>query len=437
MFQPDILIIGAGAAGLMAARHLTRAGRRVLVLEARNRPGGRVHTFSDASFSGPTEAGAEFLHGEVALTQELLQAAATPLHDTAGLTYEVEQGRVKTADTFLDDMPLLLEKLHALPHDLPLAEFLTRYFPAEEYRDLRDTVTRFAEGYDAADASRASAFALREEWSGGSAEDSPRPQGGYGPLLDRLAREVEAGGGLIQLSTRVEQIRWQRGSVQLHCDQNRSYTAPLAILTVPLGVLQAEPGVPGHLPFVPELPRHRRAASALGFGPVIKILLEFKGAFWEGNPAVGHPMPELSFLFSDAAVPTWWTQLPDPRPLLTGWVAGPAADQLRSAPDEALLTQALESLGYIFATSPEFLRAQLRAWRIANWGADPLARGAYAYATVDSAAARAVLTEPVENTLFFAGEGLYEGPAMGTVEAALASGQDAAERVLAHGHSLA
>ncbi|UOQ52330.1 flavin monoamine oxidase family protein [Hymenobacter cellulosivorans] len=432
MTTPEIIIIGAGAAGLLAARELAQAGRRVLVLEARNRIGGRIHTFTEDGFSGPTEAGAEFLHGEVALTQQLLEATNTASHDTEGTTYEVRQGQVSTAENFLADMPLLLERLHQLPHDLPLAEFLTQYFPGDEHQALRSMVISFAEGYDAADARRASAFALREEWSGGGAEDSPRPAGGYGPLLDHLAGEVRAAGGVIQLATIVQTIQWQHGQVTVICDQNRHYQAPRLLLTLPLGVLQAAPDMPGHVAFVPELPAaQRQAVAALGFGPVIKILLEFRTAFWAQESAeASHAMPELEFLFSDAPVPTWWSQLPDPRPLLTGWLAGPAADQLRHAPDSEVLAQSLNSLAYLLGTSPTFLRDQLVAQRVVNWGADPFARGAYAYATVASAAALQVLAVPVEETLFFAGEGLYSGPAMGTVEAAFSSGQQVARRLL-------
>ncbi|TGE23900.1 hypothetical protein E5K00_01405 [Hymenobacter aquaticus] len=266
---------------------------------------------------------------------------------------------------------------------------------------------------------------------GGGAEDSPRPVGGYGPLLAYLARQVQDAGGRIQLSTVVETIRWQRGQVEIRCDHNRRYSAPQALVTVPLGVLQAEAGTLGYVAFVPEIPERRAAAQALGFGPVVKVLLEFEWPFWEQeSKELHHAMPALGFLFSDAAVPTWWSQLPDPRALLTGWVAGPAAARLRATPDEDVLTQALESLAYLFGTSTAWLRPQLVAHRVVNWGADPFARGAYAYATVGSAGARRVLSEPLADTVFFAGEGLYEGPAMGTVEAALASADAVARQLL-------
>jgi monoamine oxidase len=194
---------------------------------------------------------------------------------------------------------------------------------------------------------------------------------------------------------------------------------------VPLGVWQCPAGQPGHLGLVPELPAHRAAAAQLGFGTVIKVQLEFAQAIWQAR------LPELEFLLSNAPVPTWWTQLPAARPLLTGWLAGPAALRLHAATDEDLLTLALDSLAGLLAVSPAALRLALRASYVRNWGAEPYTYGAYSYPTVGAAAARAALAMPVAGTLFFAGEGVYEGPAAGTVEAGLVSGQVAAQAMLA------
>ncbi|WP_139920836.1 NAD(P)/FAD-dependent oxidoreductase [Hymenobacter sp. DG01] len=431
MSEPDILIIGGGAAGLLAARTLARAGRRVLLLEARNRLGGRIDTSPEGGFSQPVEGGAEFLHGDVPLTRQLLAEAGIVCHDTAGTTYEVEAGRARPAESFFDDMPLLLEKLRELPHDVVLNSFLARYFPEPEHRTMREQVRRFAEGYDAADASRASTFALRDEWSGNGAEDSPRPEGGYGRLVEWLAQDAQAAGVTVQLNTQVTELHWQPGQVRVRCADGQVLQASQVLLTVPLGVLQAQPGEAGYLHLKPDLPQHREAARALGFGPVIKVLLEFDAPIWEqAAPQLAQPLPNLDFLFSDAAIPTWWSQFPDPRPILTGWLAGPAAHRRRHAPDAELLAEALDSVAYLLDTTPEFLREHLRAHRIVNWAADPLARGAYSYSALHATAHRAALATPVAGTLFIAGEGVYQGPYIGTVEAALVSGATAARQLL-------
>ncbi|MCA8829495.1 flavin monoamine oxidase family protein [Hymenobacter pini] len=432
MMTIDVLIIGAGGAGLLAARNLAQAGRHVTILEARSRPGGRICTLGlEAGFSAPTEAGAEFLHGNVPLTRELLTAYGIRWYDTAGTTYEVAAGQAQQAEVFLKDMPLLLERLHQLPHDMPLAEFLTEYFPGPEYAELRRQATAFAEGYDAADARRVSSLALRDEWSGNGAEDSPRPEGGYAGLVQGLTRELEAAGAQLVLGAQVARIEWQPGQVIVRCQDGRVFQAPQLLLTVPLGVWQAPAGQPGHLPIHPDLPEHHAAAQALGFGPVIKYLLEFDAPIWEQLSAdVVQPLPEVGFLFSDAAVPTWWSQQPRSQPLLTGWLAGPAAAHRQHYSPAELLTEALGSLAYLLQTTPAHLRQHLKAHQVLNWGTDPLALGAYSYPTLNAAQFRATLSTPVAGTLFIAGEAVYTGPYSGTVEAALVTGAAAAQQIL-------
>jgi monoamine oxidase len=416
---------------LLAARTLARAGRTVAVLEARSRCGGRIHTFTGAGFSAPTEAGAEFLHGDVPLTRGLLAEAERASIPTTGTTYQVVQGETRESEDFIESLPELLEKLHALTEDMPLADFLSQHFGAETYAPLREQVTRFAEGYDAADATRASALALRDELSGGGFDDSPHPEGTYGELIERLATQLQQAGGQLHLNTPIQEIRWQPGQVEVQAADGRVFQARQVVVTVPLGIWQAAADSASYLRITPDLPEHRAAAAQLGFGAVIKILLEFKDVIWQQSSAdLTQPKPDLSFLFSDAPFPTWWSQLPDPRPLLTGWLAGPAATRHQHTPDEVVLTQALDSLASLLGTSSAYLRSQLQAHRVVNWAADPYALGAYAYTAVGAAANRAALATPVAETLFVAGEGVYDGPYIGTVEAALVSGAEVAQRVL-------
>lgn len=421
----QVLIIGAGAAGLLAARELAAAGQQVLLVEARERVGGRVHTVAPAGFGQPIEAGAEFLHGPVPLTRALLAEAGIACHTADGQTYMVQAGQVQADHDFFDQLPLLLAKLATLAHDMPLADFLHQEFAGDAHAQLRTMATQFAEGYDAADARRVSAWALREEWAQDEADASERPVGGYGPLLAWLAAQAQAAGAVLHLSTPVRQITWQPGQVRVLASNGAEYQATQLLCTVPLGVWQRQPGQPGYLPISPDLPAHRAAARQLGFGPVIKVVLEFASPFWLAR------LPELEFMLSDEPVPTWWSQLPDAPAQLTGWVAGPAAHRLHELTDEALLLLALESLARLLATPLAELRAQLSAHHVANWSTDPYAYGAYSYPTVGAPTARAALAAPVADTLFFAGEAVYEGPAAGTVEAALVSGQLAARTMLA------
>jgi monoamine oxidase len=146
---------------------------------------------------------------------------------------------------------------------------------------------------------------------------------------------------------------------------------------------------------------------------VIKFLFEFRKPVWEGT------LQNAGFIFSDALVPTWWTQLPSAYPLLSGWLSGPAT--LTAPRGDKLADMALQSLAYLFRTSPETIMSELRALEIVDWSRDPFSFGAYAYKTPYTAAALDLLTTPVYDTIYFAGEAFNVGSEMGTVEAALQS----------------
>ncbi len=424
-YQTPILIIGAGAAGLLAAYELAAAGQQVVVVEARERVGGRVHTLQPVGFKRAIEAGAEFLHGEAPVTRALLLEAGIDWQVATGRTYMLEQGIVQPDTAFFEELPLLLEKMAHLTEDMPLATLLAQEFAGDEYARLRAMATQFAEGYDAADIRRVSAWALREEWATDGVDESLRPVGGYGPLLDWLAARVQAAGVALHLATTITELAWQEGQVRAVTGTGAVYEAGQVLCTVPLGIWQRNNDEAGHLRFIPELTAHRAAAKQLGFGSVIKVALEFDTPFWQER------LPELEFLLSDAPIPTWWCQLPDMPTQLTGWLAGPAAHQLHAASNDMVLALALESLASVLAVSPATVYAHLRGSYVRNWAAEPHTYGAYSYPTVGALAARATLATPVANTLFFAGEAVYEGPAAGTVEAALVSGQLAARTMLA------
>jgi monoamine oxidase len=202
--------------------------------------------------------------------------------------------------------------------------------------------------------------------------------------------------------------------VTVRCDDGARHACDAALLTVPLPLLADIT--------LPAAARAKAAAAAdIGYGSVVKILLRFSTRFW----------PErMSFLFSDAAIPTWWTQYPAPYPLLTGWLAGPRAEKI-DLDANALVETALASLAEIFTSSPERLRRDLVAACALDWGTDRFSRGGYSYATPRTRQAQALLKSPDGGAVFFAGEALYAGQDIGTVEAALSSGLDGARAILA------
>lgn len=428
----DVLIVGAGAAGLMAAYKLSAAGQGIIVLEARGRLGGRIHTLKNELFFKEAEQGAEFIHGDLPVTLDLLKTAGIEVIQATGDMWRFADGEFETDSGGTPNWAVLMERLDSLKEDCSIDEFLQRDFAGDEYAELRNSVRRFVAGYDSADPENASAFALRKEWRSEDDDAQHRVKGGYSTLINFLADECKAKRGEIYLSSAVTDIYHEPHGVQAIVAGGDVYYAHRLVIALPLGVLKATSGE-GSIKFHPLLPQHANAFRDIGFGSIIKLLLEFDSLFWEGEDIArlsGKDPQQMGFILSDEAIPTWWTQNPQRSPVLTGWLGGrPAAEKL-NATDEELLELALQSLANIFKKSKEELRDKLVAFNCANWTADPFTRGSYAYDMVPSANARKTLNEPVDNTLFFAGEYLYDGPAMGTVEAALTSGKETARRII-------
>ena len=416
-----VLVVGAGAAGLMAACELARAGKRVNVLEARDRCGGRIYPLPADQFGYPAEGGAEFVHGAAGVTRTLMRDAALSLSPRGGARWSTRTGALLPAESSPPEADRFYRALRQVAADLPVADFLDRHFADRRYDELRRWVLRTVEGYDAADPRRFSTLALREEWLARDDGEHGRIAEGYGALIDHLAADSRRHGAVIRLGAAVTAIEEARGQVAARCRDGAVFAADAVILTVPVPLLS-------QIALPPEARGRAAAAADIGFGNVVKILLRFARNWWadldDGNFA------DLSFLLSNARIPTWWTQYPAEHPVLTGWFAGPKADGVSSLAEAELVEMGLASLAEIFGPPRNCLERDLVAARAINWGNDPFARGAYSYATPRTRAALSVLKRPAGDGILFCGEALYAGPDMGTVEAALASGQETAHMIL-------
>jgi len=433
MDQEHIIIIGAGASGLIAGRMLSRAGKKVTILEARSRPGGRIYTLVYGPFSNPVEAGAEFIHGRLPITFELLQEAKIKPEKVKGNMISVVNGRLKDNHAFSENDALFKRELKSLVEDIPVDLFLDTHFPGEKHAAFRKEIRGFVEGYDAADASRASTFALRDEWLTDDDKEQFRIPGGYNRLVSFLVKECEKNGAKIHYSSTVRNIDWVNGHVTVTTEQGTVYEGMKSVVTLPLGVLVPPGGGASSITFTPAVSDHMETFRKLGYGTVIKTALEFESRFWAGKEIeerTGIRMENTAFIFSDESVPAWWDQRSPDSTLLTGWMAGPRAMERKYADDETILAEAISSLANIFREEPRYLTNRLKMWKVVNWGSDPLSMGAYSYSTVNSLKSIHFLQKPAGNTIFFAGEALYTGTARATVEAALESGIHAAGSIL-------
>lgn len=395
-----ILVIGAGASGLMAARTLAHSGVPVHVLEARSRLGGRIHTLS-SGFSYPVENGAEWVHGDLPLTLGLLSEAGISAVPAAGRFYRYTNGVWGGGDRF--DLDAVISQMSSLPVDMPLSEFLSTHVADAA---LAGQVRGFAEGYDLADVSSVSTLALAHEW-GKDEGAQHRVAGGYSGMIDFMASSVP-----VTLGAVVREIHWSPGSVRVVLASGEAFVGSGVVITVPLAVLPS-------ISFFPALTTYTDASYHLGYGTVTKVLIEFTTPFWSAA------VPAPGFIVSDMALPTWWTQ-PGAPTLMTGWYTGTRARALGNPPD--VLSLGLSSLSSMYGVDAASL---VLFSRVDDWGSDPFSLGAYSYPMVGEQPFRALLNTPVADTVYFAGEGLYDGEGTpGTVEAALESGMRTAERLL-------
>jgi monoamine oxidase len=428
----DVVVLGAGAAGLAAAATLADAGREVVVLEARDRIGGRVWTRREPGLPAPLELGAEFIHGRAAPTFELLARAGTAAVDATDSHREARNGRLVPIEDAYAGIARLLAPARGRRGDIAFADYLARRPRVPER--LRTLATTMVEGFDAADPARISVHAVAEEWAGEAGMDAPqfRPAGGYAPLLDVLAADLRRPHASVRLACDVRTIRWRRGRVAVDYD---SPTGPgllharHAVVALPLGVLACPPPADGAVRFDPPLSAKARAMDGLATGPVEKLVLQFREAFWE-TVEHGRYRDVAFWHVPGAPFPTFWTALPMRAPLVTAWAGGPRALALARVSPAERLRLALETIDRIFGgrvRSAELLTAH---WSH-DWQQDTRSRGAYSYVCVGGARARAVLAAPLERTLWFAGEAADTSGEAGTVAGALASGVRAARELLA------
>jgi monoamine oxidase len=408
-------------------------------LEARARLGGRIFPLPAATFGYPAEAGAEYIHGAAPLTRTLLAEAGLSVVPVSGRRWGLLDGKWVPREAAPHE-DRFLAAMQALDADLPVAAFVERHFNGPEYSALRQIVSREVQGYNNADPRCFSTFALRAQWLDPDAERQERVVGGYGAVVDFLARQVRARGGAIHLNSEVTAVEIDGRRVIARTRNGHSFDGVAAILTPPLPVLRTL-ALPSPLGA-----RVAAADAAIGFGKVVKLHLRFRQRWWiESFPARAAATPtlrarnfesqidfsDLGFVFgAHVPVPVWWTQYPAEHAVLTGWTSAYKVEEAGARTRDQWLALGLGSLAALFDCGPERLASELVVAQVTMWGDDPFARGAYSYPTLDTPAAVAAL-QSVDGPIRLAGEALFLGGETGTVEAALQSGRDAARSLLA------
>ena len=411
--QRSVLILGGGIAGLTAAAELLAHNWRVTIVEAKSRLGGRVHTIHDGST--PIELGAEFVHGNDPALGDLIRKAGLSTHNVCDENRWFKDGRLESIGLW-ERVGETMHRIDPRRDDEPFATFTARELKNKNDREM---ALGFVQGFNAADPGRISAHALlRSEVSSerSSGSKQSRIARGYGALVDWLTSKVRDKGGVIRTGAVAHAVHRKSGEVDVFTERER-LTADTTLITLPLGVLKK-----GTLSFKPALPRKAEAIAALEFGNVRRVTLVFREMWW--------PKHDFGFIHSFADVlPTWWS---DPRgPILTGWAGGPKADALVERSADELKKLSLEILSKVFGEKRAALNDRLLSVHTHDWAGDPHIRGAYSYIPVRGLDLPKVLAEPVENTLFFAGEATATDAQMGTVFGAVESSRRVVSQMIA------
>jgi monoamine oxidase len=438
MPSADVVVLGAGIAGLAAAERLGAAGRRVVVLEARDRIGGRIHTVDDPGLNVPVELGAEFVHGLPAELVELIRETGLTLEAVS----EVQErgagsgpgiagaGRRRMPD-IRTSLATLLEADRAGP-DRPVADLIREREALLARPGEFQGVIQYLEGFHAADLSRLGTRALAENESAENDDgDSPhRIREGYGALVRRLADRWDHARVEVRLGSVVTAVAWRAGQVRVTVVASDGRTeevmAPRVVVALPLAVVKRMMGGGSAGGLDPRPPGWVDALRALHMGTALRIVIGFDTRWWapDGKPGPG-------FVYGGPEpFPVWWSALPSLAPVLTGWAGGPRAAALTGRGEAALLRAALDSLASVFGRDVAELRSRSRLAYAHDWSADPFAGGAYSYGGVGGIEARRALVEPVAGTLYLAGEAVAQHGRNATVHGALISGREAAAALL-------
>ena len=431
----DVIIIGAGASGLAAASALTRAGKHVIVIEARDRIGGRIHTRHEADdHSVPIELGAEFIHGLPADSWSFIREAQLSTFELRGAPFCFEQNQLTACGEGQGVAFDVLQRMEAwLELRRPESDLSFESYLQADGVDAcsASRAAAYVEGFNAADRNRISAVALmRQQRAEGKIQGDRifHIEAGYDSLPVYLADSLTSAGATIQLGRPVREIRWTRGAVGVHGHDAHGnqyrVEAPQVIVTLPLGVLQSN-----SVSFHPPPLGMEKQWNSLAMGDAQRITLLFDRRFWSEKAS------DMGFLFAPGQIiPTWWTTMPNSTPLITGWAAGALArSRWREAgitSMEALRSVAMHSLATIFNLDPTTLQRWLIGAFHHDWRSDRYSQGSYSYVPVGGLGAARELSRSVEETLFFAGEHTDVGDQSGTVHAALASGLRAGRQIL-------
>jgi polyamine oxidase len=424
-----IIVIGAGIAGITAAKKLQAQGYRVIILEGRDRIGGRIWT--DNSLGFPLDLGAAWIH-------TIDGNPITPLVKQFGIqtvisdlksqwNYKGFNQLLSESDELLIDRAFrsFIDRVNKLKKDtrssqqVTLADIAQQIIESEELtgvtlKGFRAALSSTVESEVGDDIANLGVKGFDED-SGFSGADVVFPQG-YTQLVQSLSTDLD-----IRTKHFVQQVAYDDTGVQVTTDRG-IFNGSRVIITVPLGVLKL-----GSIKFLPALPEPKLAAiKQLGMGALNKLALKFPKQFWSSDPHSmayinGNQEPNAP----DRYIEFWNWQKYIQEPILVALVSGDFSRSLSQMSRSEATQNIMSDLQAMFGNDIPLPTATL----LTKWHDDPFAYGSYSTFSINGSIQDCDrLAEPIGDRVFFAGEATY-GKHIGTVHGALLSGKREANRI--------
>ncbi len=436
---PTVVVIGAGAAGIAAGFSLQKKGFKVIVLEARDRIGGRIYSAKDGD--GVIDLGASWIHGmDGNPLVKLAKKYKVPIVETnydSQVAYNYQGKRIdddtlfKMEKMYVDFIKVISQKKRY--HDESVYDAFKMYIKEkklsrDEVHILRYMLKLYIEHEDAADIHDLNTdenyFQIyggdinREDWHNEDDDDVERDDAvipsGYIELFKPKADKLD-----IKLKQTVTEVDYRAEQIKV-TTQDHTYRADYVVCTVPLGVLKRN-----IIKFKPRLPPYKRQAiKRLKMGLLNKIYLRFDTVFWPQNKEFFLYVPKKGYRYIDYMNLHFYSKA---KALLI-FTSATTGRQIEKLSDEKIIKEVRHRLNIIFKDKAK--NAKLISYRITRWGEDPYSYGSYSYSPVYAYGNEyRHLARPVDKKLFFAGEATYESES-GTVTGAYKSGIKAAKQII-------
>lgn len=415
MSKPSIIVVGAGIAGLYASVMLKEEGYQVTLLEASDKPGGRIR--SNKNFTSfPIELGAEYIHGKRSLLFEYMSQIEQPIYRFKEKSrYYIDKQiyshkKAKRIKTFREVLHFFNYQWHYEGEEMSILEYVHRHPVLKEYKEI---IEGFAAEYGTT-ANHLGMLSLAMEerkWDSGS--KNYKVEGSLSdclqPMIDELVNEL-------QFNQVVDYVGYNSNEVVVTTSKGKKFKADKILVTVPLSILRNE-----SILFDPPLPQDKlKAAKEIGMGEGMKIFLRFSTVFWK---------KKMTELYGAYHVPVYLSggeNLPVQGPVLTAYVMGDKAKALKEHHlpiRDVLLNELDEVYGNKIATK------HFEDIMIMDWGSELHVQGCYSFASQNSIGKRAALAKSISNKVFFAGEATNTWGHSSTMHGAMESAYKAVEEI--------